>query len=333
MNKRLALRKGYFLLIFLGSLNFGLSQDLLQRIGDPIPAKVVQMYDKGINYLVKNNTPEIAFHMEQEPAVAACAILAILARSEGLESPQVASCLNNYLELIFKSQDQNSGYIGNSMYNHGFCTLALAEAYGVIDEKRLATALKKAVELILKAQGENPQNGWRYTPESVDADSTVSGCQIVALLAARNAGIIVPDESIDSGLLYLRSCRGEDGSYGYTNANNGKPTLTAIGVLCQYLAKKEPDEVSKKSVEYLKKRLNYRDQHYPFYYEYYMSQALFQATPDVWKDWNKRNIRYLALSQASDGSWDGNHGKIFSTSAALLSLALNYRFMPIYERF
>jgi hypothetical protein len=33
-----------------------------------------------------------------------------------------------------------------------------------------------------------------------------------------------------------------------------------------------------------------------------------------------------------EGGWNGNYGTTFSTSSALLSLALNYRYLPIYER-
>ena len=64
-----------------------------------------------------------------------------------------------------------------------------------------------------------------------------------------------------------------------------------------------------------------------------MSQALFQASPEIWENWNQKNIRYLKVTQGSNGSWSGNHGEAYCTSAALLSLALNYRYMPIYERF
>lgn len=37
-------------------------------------------------------------------------------------------------------------------------------------------------------------------------------------------------------------------------------------------------------------------------------------------------------SQAPNGSWFSDHSAAYSTSAALLSLALNYRFLPIYEQ-
>lgn len=293
------------------------------------------MYQKGIQYLISNQESSGTWDdsMGKESAVVAFSILAVLAQGEDLDSPKVRTFIKRGLDYLISNQDPESGYIGNSMYNHGFCTLALAECYGFISDPRLATTLDSAVRLILSAQEENPKKAWRYTPESLDADTTVTGCQLVALLAAKNAGIRVPDEAIEAGLSYLETCRNREGAYGYTDNKSGKPTLSAIALLCHFLAKKEPNDDTNKTLKYLEKRINYRDQHYPFYFEYYMSQSLFQASPESWAAWNKKNIRYLKIVQAPDGSWDGNHGRAYCTSAALLSLALNYRYMPIYERF
>ncbi|MCD6050715.1 MAG: squalene-hopene cyclase-like protein, partial [Verrucomicrobia bacterium] len=68
------------------------------------------------------------------------------------------------------------------------------------------------------------------------------------------------------------------------------------------------------------------------YYLYYASQAFFHASPAEWDVWNRRNIKTLAATQNEDGSWSGQFGNTFTTAASLLSLALNYRYLPIYER-
>jgi prenyltransferase beta subunit len=218
------------------------------------------------------------------------------------------------------------------MYNHAFATKALAESYGVVDMPEIAPALKQAVELILTSQKRNRQGGWRYTPESREADTTVTGCQLVTLFAARNAGIPVPEESFRKALTYLNGNRASNGSYGYTSSSGGKATLTAIGVLCFSLAKQTDTKSFASSVQFLKGQLDYRDRYYPYYFEYYMSQALFHADDGLWNDWNQRNLRYLSTIQSPDGSFPGSHGQAFSTAGALLSVALNYRFLPIYEK-
>jgi hypothetical protein len=53
---------------------------------------------------------------------------------------------------------------------------------------------------------------------------------------------------------------------------------------------------------------------------------------EAWEKWNLENARRLTALQGSSGSWSGSEGDAFATSAALLSLALNYRYLPIYER-
>ena len=310
------------------------AQNVPHRLSDPIPAQIESMYERGLTYLAKAQNSDGAWNdsMGGEPGVVALCLKAFLAHGEDPNHGPYADAITKSVDYLLTNQKERNGYIGNSMYNHGFATLALAECYGMVDNPKIAPALEKAVELILSSQANNPMNAWRYSPESRDADTTVSGCQLVALFGARNAGIGVPDEALSKGLAYLARCRGEDGSYGYTSVGGGKPTLTAIGVTCLALAKEKEGKGFSKSVDYLAEHLDYRDQHYPYYFEYYMSQALFQASDELWIDWNEKNLRYLSVLQRPDGSWPGDKGEAFSTAGALLSLALNYRLLPIYEK-
>jgi len=259
-------------------------------------------------------------------------VLAFLAHGEDPEYGPYAKNIKKGIDFILKQQATN-GYIGRSMYNHGFATLALAEAYGMIDDERLAGALKKSVALLTSAQDRNPKGAWRYSPDDTSADTTVAGCQLVALLAARNAGIPVPDQNIDKALKYLAGCRAPNGGYGYTSKSSPKGTLTAIGSLCLSLAKKKDDKLFDKSTNFLTTRKSGGGHHYVFYHEYYMAQALFHANEEEWKKWNDKNTQVMTAAQASDGGWnDQRLGRSGSTGFALLSMALNYRFLPIYEK-
>lgn len=309
------------------------AQSLPRRQNDAIPAQVETMYTKGLRYLSNAQDGEGGWGggSGARPGVVGLCTLAFLAHGEDPNHGPYSQKIRKSISFMLKKQD-SEGYMGPQMYDHGFATLALAECYGMVDDKRIAPALKKAVALILKAQKNNPRGGWRYDPHTRHADTTVSGCQIVALLAARNAGIPVPDKAIDKGLAYMKSCRSSNGAYGYTSKGSGRLTLTAIGSLCYSLAKRKDEAGFAKSTEYLKKNIRAQDGTYPFYFRYYMSQALFQANEELWQAWNKDNIRLLSATQLPDGSWAGNHGNAFSTSGALLSLALNYRFLPIYEK-
>lgn len=323
-----------FLLCQLACLSVALGQTLPFRQEDPIPLKVEQMFKKGLAFLAKSQKPDGSWgdSVGDEPGVVGLVVMAYLAHGEDPNYGPHSGTIKKALDFILEGQRADNGYMGSSMYSHGFATLALAESYGVVNDDRLAGALQKAVDLIVSSQARNPRGAWRYSPDSQDADSTVTGCQLVALYAARNAGIPVPNEAFEKGHRYMEQCRAQSGGYGYTSPHRTNPTLTSIGSLCLSLANEDDTPKFRQTTEFLKGKLNYRDTHYPYYFEYYMSQALFHADEAVWENWNVNNIRYLATLQAPDGSFIGNRGPTFSTAGALLSLALNYRYLPIYER-
>ncbi len=299
-----------------------------------VPPQVELMYTKGLKFLQStqksNGTWDGSYG--SDPAIAGFSMMAVLAHGEDPNAGPYAVMVKRCLDNILSRQNRQNGYIGDSMYSHGFALLALAEAYGMVRDDRIGPALMKGVTLTLAAQKQNKTGGWRYSPEAKDADTSVTGCQIVSLYAARNAGIPVPDEAFDRALKYMATCRDAEGGYGYTSPQGARVTLTAVGSLTLSLARRKTEDSYQKSLDFLKKNLNYRDSSYPFYLEYYMSQALFQADLNVWKEWNYKNMRYLSASQAPNGSWLSNYSAAYSTSAALLSLALNYRLLPIYEK-
>ncbi|MEC9055560.1 MAG: prenyltransferase/squalene oxidase repeat-containing protein, partial [Verrucomicrobiota bacterium] len=193
------------------------SQSLPRRQDDPIPPQVEQMYVKGLRFLSSSQTENGNWpdRNGSEPGVVGLCVMAFLAHGEDPNHGPYAKNIRNGIQFILENQNETNGYIGSSMYNHGFATLALAEAYGVLRDDKVALSLKNAVELILSAQERNSRGAWRYTPDSQDADTTVAGAQMVALYAARNAGIPVPEEALKKGHAFMRRCRASDGGYGY----------------------------------------------------------------------------------------------------------------------
>ena len=109
------------------------------------------------------------------------------------------------------------------MYGHGFATLFLSEAYGMSDEKDLKTILNKAIKVIVDTQ--NDQGGWRYQPRKDDADVSVTVCQLMALRAARNAGVFVPDETVSRAVKYLNRSQNVDGGFMYMNEERESAAL------------------------------------------------------------------------------------------------------------
>jgi hypothetical protein len=155
---------------------------------------------------------------------------------------------------------------------------------------------------------------------------------MMALLAARNAGIGIPQSVIDTGLKFFSYCQGSDGGIGYVGPGDSNLTRTAIGAVIFSLARQKNTREYKSILRYLEQaRLNTQDHHF-FYCLYYSTMAYFHAGKEIWEKWSKPTFKYLLNLQNQDGSWNGTQGRLFSTTMALLSLAVNYRFLPIYER-
>lgn len=320
------------LLSFAGSAS---SQDFRGGYrGEEISPEVEAMYVKGLTYLVKTQTERGNWQdvNGSGPGGVGVAVLAMLAHGDDPDRGPWSQSVKKGLEFILSSAGQANGYMGQSMYHHGFATLALAEAYGSVDDARLGPALRKAVDLILTSQANNNFGAWRYSPESTDADTTVSGAQMVALFAARNAGLSIPDKAINSGLKFYRDCQAANGGIGYTSAGDSGPIRTAIGCLVFELAHLKEEREFKSAFRFLRQSGSENTQGNYYYYLYYAAQAFFHGDLAVWNEWNARNIKALKNSQSADGSWTGSEGPVFATSAALLSLAVGYRYLPIYER-
>jgi hypothetical protein len=301
---------------------------------EAIPPQVESMYVKALDYLKGAQQKDGGFEGSygDDPATAAFCLLSVLAHGEDPEVGPYATMVQRCLNLILNQQNNKTGFIGSTMYSHGFATLALAEAYGSVSNDRIAPALQKAIDLSLEAQKTNPFKAWRYQPTATDADTSVTGCIMVSLFAAKNAGIGVPDEAIENGLKYLASCRDAEGSYGYTSPGGQSLALSAIGSLTLSLAKERDDNSYNLTLELLGKKVQTRDSNYPFYFEYYMAQALFHGKEEYWRRWNANNIRLMSVSQSPNGSWQSSYSTGFTTAFALLSLAVNYRLLPIYEK-
>ena len=121
------------------------------------------------------------------------------------------------------------GYLNNSdntptssMYQHGFGALFLAEVYGMLPDadkqKRLRNMLEKAIGLTRNAQ--NIEGGWRYTPTPNQADVSVTVAQLMALRAAKNAGVTVPKSVIDKCVAYIKACQLSDGGFCYVKGQS-----------------------------------------------------------------------------------------------------------------
>jgi hypothetical protein len=321
----------FYIAIIALSMSWCMAESVFKSQED-VPIEVELMYKKGLKYLASTQKSDGSFSGSggTGAGVVGLCVTAFLAHGEDPNFGPYKDVIKKGIDYIIKKQDQKSGYYGESMYHHGFATLAMAEAYGSLNDKRIGKSLKKAVDLLLASQTKNPMGGWRYAPESINADTTISGACAVGLLAARNSGLAIPQKNIDHFLKFYKDSQASDGGFGYTNAYGSNNIRTAIGVLVYSLARKN-NRVLKNAYSALRTQPKTSSSHF-YYFGYYNSQALFRMNTKEWKKWNKMQITLLKSRQADDGSWTGQNGSAFSTSTSLLSLALNYRYLPIYER-
>ncbi len=328
------------------------AQPLNATIGENLPRDVRELYDRGLQYLVatqSENGEWPAGGGEQGAGVTGMALMVFLASGEDPNFGLYANGVRRSLRKIISGQDPATGYLGGSMYHHGFGLLALAEAYGPVDDRQLwsdpsaknqrsiGAALELAVRAAITAQKKNPIGAWRYSPNATDADTSVSGAVLVGLLAARNAGIEVPDESIDKGITYYVKMTSPSGQVAYTGGLGGfdeSLSRISIGTLVYSVARRKDLPQYKWTLENLKQKSDSPGTPggYAEYQRYYQAQALFQGDVKAWEKWNKLLIRQLKGAQQPDGSFKGQFGPVTSTTLSLLALALNYRFLPIYER-
>ncbi len=223
------------------------------------------------------------------------------------------------------------------MYEHGFATLFLAEVYGMSPRDDMRDKLARAVDLIVRTQ--NAEGGWRYQPRREDADISVTICQVMALRAARNAGLTVPNETIDRCVDYVKRSQNADGGFRYmlTPGESAFPR-SAAGVVALYSAGVYEGLEVDRGLAYLDQYLpraggkgQLQDGHF-FYGHYYAVQAMWQADGERWARWYPAIRDLLVSRQQPDGSWADPVGSEYGTAMATIILQMPNNSVPIFQR-
>lgn len=329
------------------------AQDSALRYGRGVPPSVRAINERSLQYLASTQQPDGHWSGEQSgPGITGICVMALLASGEDPEFGPYAGHLRKALQNLILHQDGRTGHLSGPghgpMYHHGFAMLALSEAYGVVSEgslwkdsdapvagrRSLGQALDLAVRCALTAQQKNPWGAWRYSPESQDADTTVSGTVLMGLLGARNAGLEVPQDAIDKALSFFKLNTLRDGAVSYqpTQSHGRGLTRAAIGTLVYAVAKRKDLPEYKATAAFIRQHADQDVTEYPCYGRYYMAQALFHSDVEAWKTWNQHTVQRLQRLQEEDGSFPSDYGRAYGTGMAVLALALNYRLLPVYER-
>ena len=287
----------------------------------------------------------------------ALAVMAFLSAGHVPDEGPFGEVVARGVRYVAQSQDGEGLFAppppfrGGEMYCHGICTLMMAEVVGMTDGRSADThrqRLEAGVKVILTAQrvrAGNNTGGWRYTVRGNDADLSVAGWQLMALRAAKNVGCDVPFDRIAAAVEYVKRCHDPiSGGYRYT-AGFGQVTVpcTGVGILCLELSGQEyhrSADALRAGSYLLKTPLHPQGQHF-FYGIYYTSQAMFQLGENYWRGYREKLHELLLRTSApmANGAWQGHagddiaQGPSYCTAMAILALTVEYRFLPIYQRF
>jgi Squalene-hopene cyclase C-terminal domain/Prenyltransferase and squalene oxidase repeat len=299
--------------------------------------------DRGLAWLASRQLEDGSFGTSgysRNVAVVSLAGIAFLAGGDTPGRGKYGAQIERCAKYVLQAADE-SGFICDPrhtshgpMYDHGFATLFLAEIYGMSPDNALREKLARAVKLIVTTQ--NRDGGWRYQPVAGEADISVTICQVMALRAARNAGLSVPNETIDRCVDYVKRSQNADGGFMYMiSGGPSRFPRSAAGVVALYSAGIYEGEEIRKGLEYLSQHVpangDLRDTH-ALYGHYYAVQAMWQAGGEPWQKWYPAIRNVLLKQQQEDGSWMDLICPEYGTAMACIILQMPNNCLPIFQR-
>lgn len=322
-------------------------------LSDAAEAQVDASIVKALEYLAAQQQPSGAWRNEAYgdcTAITSLAVMSFMAAGHLPDEGTYGEPLTRGIRWVLDHQEDNGMIVHKRshgpMYSHGISTLMLAEAVGMVeggDRDRIRHALERAVRLILEAQAVEKDRrhagGWRYQVASRDSDLSVTAWQVLALRAAKDIGCDVPAESIDEAIEYVRNCSvADDRGFGYQPGSGRTETLTGTGITALEVCGVHQAPESLGGADFLIANPIDRETTYTFYGIYYSGIGMFKLGGRYADASRQSLVGYLLPEQNSDGSWESphggerTHGKSYATSLAVLALAIEYRYLPIYQR-
>ena len=243
----------------------------------------------------------------------------------------------------------------SGVHSHALATLALCETYELTNSPAVKRAARDAVDFLLSMR--NPYAAWRYdAPPTGDNDTAVTGSILLALVAAKDAGLEVDEAAFEGGLSWIDEVTDlTTGRIGYdsigahsarTPANEHYPSekgeaMTAEGLLCRIFLGQDPGDhpVMEKHADLLRRTLPVWDPEgfgCDMVYWHYGTYAMFQMGGRHWKAWNVAMKKAVLESQRKDGdekgSWDPvgpwgySGGRVYATASMALCLEVYFRY-------
>ncbi|NUN47638.1 MAG: terpene cyclase/mutase family protein [Candidatus Brocadiae bacterium] len=314
--------------------------------------KQLEATRKGLEWLAKNMSGKgkaAPWGQSAPVAVTALAGCAFMADGHLPGRGKYGDQLKRAIEYVLGCSAKNrKGYLADPqdgqsrMHGHGFATMFLAEAFGMMmlnDEmaNKMRQAIEKAVDVIEYSQ--TTLGGWGYMPEPTYDEGSITVAEVMALRSCRNAGFKVEKKVINKGIDYLKKSANSDGSFKYSlqgGGGGGTVALTAGAVASMQLFGEYEAKEVKKGLEFLKKNKGQVKQggggwgHF-FYSALYATMAAYFAGGSLWEEWFPPFRDELVKSQRPDGSWAGEFDNAYCTAYGVLTLAVPYQYLPIFQ--
>ena len=332
-----------------------------------ITAETQAAIDRGLSALARSQLDDGSFSDRFNGASVGITALAGLALMSGGHQPgrgRYGRMVSKALEYVMASANgPNPGFLttpesqGNTfrgqgdqkaMYSHGFGCLFLAEACGMLPDparqRKARGVLEQAVAYTVAAQ--NREGGWRYDKVPPTADVSVTVAQMMALRAAKNAGVFVRKNVIDAAAQFVRDCQTADGGFSYFRGQGGGRGVysafarSAAAIVGLYSAGVYEGKEVEAGLRYLRQFVPGRQfalgeippKHY-YYGHYYAALAMWTAGGEYWSRWFPAiRDELLTKSRQAGGAWTDPQGTAYATAMALIILQLPNNYLPILQK-
>ncbi len=334
----------------------GLTKELLLAAYGGTPGTERSVAD-GLQWLARQQLPDGGWSLlrpysdggtnENQLAATAMALLAFSGAGNTHQTGTYQREVRRGLTFLLKKQDAQgwmaaAGADRQQMYAQAMATIAICELLGMTQDYNLREPAQKAIGFAERAQ--SSLGGWRYVPGQ-DADVSVSGWFLMALISAKMAGLEVDPSVLERLDRYLDSVQHEGGAlYGYRQGSPPSLSMTAEALLCrQYLGWSRDDSRMLRGAEaVLTATIDFSSRERSVYYWYYATQMLHHLGGRPWETWNAVMREALPAAQLQQGreagSWDPSGdphaiagGRLYTTCLSLWCLQVYYRHLPLYD--
>ncbi len=319
---------------------------------------------RALNWLQKIQNEDGSWGAAYKPGMTGLSLLALLAHGETQTSKQYGETVQKGVQWLMDQGRKNKNILSmqNMGYQHAIATYALSEDYALTQIGDLLTVLEGAVDKIVTSQCDSGAWDYGYGKAVRDerpygGDLSISGWNIQALKAAKNAGVHVKglDEAMRKALDFCRTVYDDKTHrFGYAKKGGGSDGLMGVGILSMMFLGAGDSKEARSALREASTKIKCdwdKSNEGNSYIWYYMTQAMFQGGGSYWVGWNREFRDTLLKNQMADGHWPVPGGKedvpppdakwkqvsnpkdspIYHTAMLCMMLEVYYRFLPTFR--